>query len=828
MRAVARPGRRQDRAGDAAGVTARGVALVANATRATVRAGAQVRITARGVALVATSMLVLAACSRSSEPPGGLTGLSLAAETGPSVGETSTETPPASSPATSHSATGQGSDTTSEEASPTSEPATSADDSGSPTVPSAASPPPIPEPATSADGELTDPEDSQAAPVSLLSFDDCESLLHHLRSEYKSQTGYNPEYVDSSFKMQALNRGPIYGALESNLTFSTFVTDGHRIYTVSADRFSRQRLVVIDVQAKEIVGGIVIPWTARALFLDGNNLLIIGDHYPPDGYGDEKITVIQRIQVEDDVPEIMETLRVEGRYVVADTIEGIVRVVVSGYYGYPQLNASGQVEITNTLEDWLPTYTLTGNANEYESGMLTDCKRAYVPSEFSGTEATTVLNLPISGPLSSDGAVSVMASGPVHVTSEDFYVVSFARTTWLIKDAGSTQYLYKGSQVSLHRFDISGSNRVDYRASGTLPDLSVIRVSIDAHDEHLRVVTTDRWEGSMPSSRIRVLQEKDGRLIEVGSIENIGRGKQVEYVSFTDDLGYVITRDLVDDFYPIVDPFYIIDLSDPQNPFAVGELEVPGFSSYLHAIDLSSMLVVGFTAYDYSSVKGGQISLFNMSDPSIPDERATWTASETFEDSGWNQRALLWLESAKLALFVINAPETLWAGAIVLEVDGNSITELGRITHDDEPPTIEEDPLSWTDCRVLDHDPAEVQDDSLQFVLSARTVLACEPGEDFVTEDDYYWCSIMDSGLHEAAELHDLLTEDELLWVCGGTSIWRPPQIGGGFVIDDELWTFSGGRFAVNDLTTLERIALIDLTETDEWPIGAFRSAGNQ
>lgn len=673
-------------------------------------------------------------------------------------------------------------------------------------------------------------------PVSLLSFDDCESLLHHLRSEYKSKTGYNPEYVDSSFKMQDLNEGSIYGALELNHTYSTFATDRHRIYTVSADHFSRQRLVVIDVQAKEIVGEVVIPWTARALFLDGNNILIIGDHYPPNGYEDEKVTVIQRIQVKDDVPEIMETLRVEGRYVVADSIEGTVRVVVSGYYGYPQLNDSGQVEITNTLENWLPTYTLTRNANEYESGILTDCKRVYVPSEFSETEVTTVLNLPISGPLSSDGygTVSVMASGPVHVTSEDFYVASFAQKTWLVKEdeSGSRtiRYIYEGSQVSLHRFDISGLNLVDYRASGTLPDLSVRRVAIDVHDEHLRVVTTDRWEGSMPSSRIRVLQEKDGSLIEVGSIEDIGRGKQVEHVYFADDLGYVVTRDMVDNFYPIVDPFYIIDLSDPQNPSAVGELKAPGFSSYLHAIDLNSMLVVGFDTYDGFSVKSGKISLLNVSDPSMPDERATWTASAAFEDSSWNHRALLWLESAELALFVINDYEALWSGAIVLEVDGNSITELGRITHhNDELPTIEEDPYSWTDCRVLDHDPTEVRDDdSLRFVLSARTVLACEPGEDFVTEDGYYWCSIMDSGLHEAAELHDLLTKDELLWSCGGTSIWRPPQIGGGFVIGDELWTFSGGRIAVNDLNTLERIALIDLTETDEWPISAFRSGENE
>ena len=672
-------------------------------------------------------------------------------------------------------------------------------------------------------------------PVSLLSFDDCESLLSHLSYEYNNQAGYDPEYVDNSFKTHPLNKGPFYGALESNLTFSAFATDGRRIYTVSADRFGRQRLVVINAHTKRVVGEVVIPWTAvETLLLDGDNLLVIGDYYHHDGYTDEKITVIQRIRVENDTPEIMETLRVKGRYIIADNVEGMARLVISGNYGrYPRLDDSGQVRTTDILEDWLPTYTLTRNANEYESGMLTDCKRVYIPSEFSETDITTVLNLPISGPLSSDGTVSVMASGPVQIASGAFYVTSLARTTWLVKEDGQyIQYLYKGSQVSLHRFDISEPNRLDYRASGTLPDLIVSRVSIDAHDGYLRVITTDRWEGSMPSSRIRVLQEKDGSLIEVGRIEDIGRGKQVEYVYFADDLGYVVTRDMVDNFYPIVDPFYVIDLSDPKNPSVVGELKVPGFSSYLQAIDLSSMLVVGFDTYDRFSVKGGKISLLNVSDPSTPDERATWTASATFEDSSWDHRALLWLESARLALFVINDPEALWAGAIVLEVDGDSITELGRITHGDEitigdePPTIEEGSHLWTDCRMLDHDPAEVQDDDLRFSLSARTVLACEPGEAFIT-GGFYSCFVMGSDLHEAAERHDLLTENELLWDCDG-HFWVPPVIRGGFVTGDELWTLSGGRIAVNDLTTLERIALIDLTETDEWPIRAFRPAGNQ
>lgn len=169
-----------------------------------------------------------------------------------------------------------------------------------------------------------------------------------------------------------------------------------------------------------------------------------------------------------------------------------------------------------------------------------------------------------------------------------------------------------------------------------------------------------------------------------------------------------------------------------------------------------------------------------------------------------------------MAVFVINDLGK-WSGAIVFDIDGNSITELGRVDHDDKI----EGGFS-TDCRTLDHDPDEVQDDRLRYELLARRVIACEPGEDFIINDGYYSCKLMGSDLHEAAEQLDLLADNELLWSCDG-HVWSPAVIGNAFVIGDELWTLTGGSLAVHDSTTIERIALIDLTESDEWPIRAFR-----
>ncbi len=74
-----------------------------------------------------------------------------------------------------------------------------------------------------------------------------------------------------------------------------------------------------------------------------------------------------------------------------------------------------------------------------------------------------------------------------------------------------------------------------------------------------------------------MLRTGGDRLVEVGRVDHIGKGEQVQAVRFIGDAGYVVT-------FRQTDPFYTIDLSDPANPIILGELEIPGFSSYLHPI----------------------------------------------------------------------------------------------------------------------------------------------------------------------------------------------------------------------------------------------------
>jgi uncharacterized secreted protein with C-terminal beta-propeller domain len=41
-----------------------------------------------------------------------------------------------------------------------------------------------------------------------------------------------------------------------------------------------------------------------------------------------------------------------------------------------------------------------------------------------------------------------------------------------------------------------------------------------------------------------------------------------------------------------IDPFFVIDLSNPKSPAVLGELKISGFSNYLHPYDNNT--VIGF------------------------------------------------------------------------------------------------------------------------------------------------------------------------------------------------------------------------------------------
>jgi hypothetical protein len=84
-------------------------------------------------------------------------------------------------------------------------------------------------------------------------------------------------------------------------------------------------------------------------------------------------------------------------------------------------------------------------------------------------------------------------------------------------------------------------------------------------------------------------------------------------VRFFDNIAYAVT-------FEQTDPFYVLDLTNPEIPVVKGELEILGFSSYIHSInsDNTKLLAVGRQATADGTVEGLKISLYDATVPTSP------------------------------------------------------------------------------------------------------------------------------------------------------------------------------------------------------------------
>ncbi|HYF04763.1 MAG TPA: beta-propeller domain-containing protein [Patescibacteria group bacterium] len=128
----------------------------------------------------------------------------------------------------------------------------------------------------------------------------------------------------------------------------------------------------------------------------------------------------------------------------------------------------------------------------------------------------------------------------------------------------------------------------------------------------------------------------DTNLNIASAVQNLGKTEQIYAVRFIGPRGYVVT-------FRQIDPFYVLDLSNPKNAYLAGELKIPGFSSYLHPLDTNLLLGVG---QENGKVK---LSLFNISDSANPREVDKYYLEDYWTEVSSNHHAFL--QDAKHSLF---------------------------------------------------------------------------------------------------------------------------------------------------------------------------------
>lgn len=171
-----------------------------------------------------------------------------------------------------------------------------------------------------------------------------------------------------------------------------------------------------------------------------------------------------------------------------------------------------------------------------------------------------------------------------------------------------------GSNIYIFNFKEDGS--VVYQTKNQLVGTTIDQFSLDEKDDNLRIAlyTTN-------GSRVVVL---DNNLEQLGETANLAKGEKMYSARFVGDRAYLVT-------YKNMGPLYSIDLSDPENPKALGTLKIPGYSTYLQPYDENHIIGLGFQTEETvrrnslgrvtstsAKVMGMKMALFDVSDINNP------------------------------------------------------------------------------------------------------------------------------------------------------------------------------------------------------------------
>ena len=357
----------------------------------------------------------------------------------------------------------------------------------------------------------------------------------------------------------------------------------------------------------------------QGMFVDGDYLVVIGNQYSyncdvkePNGEDGEEILVdyiyyhwsqnSSSIKVlvydkENDF-ELKDEYSMNGYFTGTrkiETVEGNSLYIVTNNY-IPFYNEELEID------DYLSEYTVNGEVTKakYEDIVYVEGTNPNSFTTFYGIDLDTT-EVDMETVLGDSGY-------NLYVSNENMYLVGSAYYFFPMVDFIRTEEPDFETKTAIMKIEIN-EGEVEFFGNGHVEGNVLNQFSMDEYNGYLRVTTTEGW-GENVNNRLFVLDEN---LEEVSMLEGLGKpGERIQSTRFVGDYGYVVT-------FLQQDPFYIINLSDPENPFIEGELSMPGFSSYMQPLGANHVLGIGFGDND-GGTQGLKIAIYDVTDKTDPVE----------------------------------------------------------------------------------------------------------------------------------------------------------------------------------------------------------------
>lgn len=257
------------------------------------------------------------------------------------------------------------------------------------------------------------------------------------------------------------------------------------------------------------------------------------------------------------------------------------------------------------------------SSDDYYDGWVVDVSRDITAG--GDTAGTYVASIDISNPAQANEIDREMLPGAttdIHVTDAAIFVPS-------------TEGYFYDNKTTISYVDISDPDGIiRVRGDISIPGMVEDRFKMDYADGYFRICAYE-WDQTGGKSSLRVIDVRDPDIMtEVGHVE-LGHGEQLFATRFDGDRAYMVT-------FEQVDPLWVIDLSDPENPRVTGELTVPGWATHIESRG-ERLIALGV---DNTSGRQVSVSLFDVADPAAPalldrvsfGDTDGWSSSTAYDD----------------------------------------------------------------------------------------------------------------------------------------------------------------------------------------------------
>ena len=482
---------------------------------------------------------------------------------------------------------------------------------------------------------------SSIGPDSVLSNLESSSSIKQDTSTITSSSSGSKDYSTTNIQVENVD--------EADIT----KTDGDYIYSISEDK-----VVITDVKDPENIkiastielSGEAIP---EDMILYHDKLAVIAvEYYNSSSYSRYNNTVVSIFDITDRTqPKEIKEYKLYEPYYTSRCIDSKLYVISSG-----RLRKEDDDIVTYYSED--NTQKEIGLDNiKYLEDIKTKQQTLISMVDLNNLEEVKVSSYLI------DISNAYVSEKAIYLLNQEYKGYNYAppvSSLFTLKGAiGPFVYDYDNDsenryETEIYKFDILEDGAIEYSCKNKVEGKTINQYSIDEYNGNLRVALYDR-EGS----RIVIFNEN---LKQIGETKYLAKGENMYSSRFMGNKAYLVT-------YKTVDPLFVIDLTDPTKPEVLGELKIPGYSTYLHPYDQNHIIGIGMETKETvrrnsqgkvisttATIVGMKMALFDVSDVNNPVQISSTVIGDSRTTSAilTNPKALLFSKEKELIAIPVN------------------------------------------------------------------------------------------------------------------------------------------------------------------------------